>query len=102
MSTKTKNIIYFSIATFLMIVYPAILTLLPVPSMPFVVFIPSFIGMAMFGVKGVSIWYQYVTHQTERTKDLDYPGPTIIDITGIKYREDPPAKENGYAIEFHK
>jgi membrane protein implicated in regulation of membrane protease activity len=94
MSNKTKNIIYFSVATFLMIIYPAMLTFLPVPRMPFFVFIPAFVGFVMIGVKGVSIWYRYVTHQTERTKDLDYPDPTIIDITGIKYREDPPSKEN--------
>ncbi len=92
MSALTKNLIYFGTAIFLIAGFPGLMMLFA-ETVPFFMFLPVIVGIGMIVGRGISIYVDYVTHKTERTKDLDYPDPTIIDITGIKYREDKPPKE---------
>jgi hypothetical protein len=83
----TKTWLYFGIAIFLVVGYPAILMMIS-ETVPLYLFLPSLIGIGMIVGRGTAIWVDLVSHKSEHTKDLDYPDPTIIDTTGIKYREE--------------
>lgn len=87
MTKRTKNLLYYITALLLIVGYPAVIASF-FQTIPMIVYTPVLVGLGMIMVKATTYWLDYVSHDAEQTKDLNYPDPTIIDITGIKYKED--------------
>ncbi len=80
--------IYFGFSLFLVVGYPALLFLLMPGKVPFYLMLPVLLGIGLIVGRANALWVDIVSHKSDHTKDLDYPDPTIADMTGIRYREE--------------